>query len=286
MGRLTRALAGLLGRSARVLPAGRRQWGEAVWAEAGQVPAGWPRLRWVAGGLWLVIREAQVARRIGYGLGAGAVAVIAAWAVWLSWRAAPTADADSVVDRARVIVLVAVLAGLPWVARRRGVFGPAGRGVAMRVLRAGGCAALCALVLFIVHLDQTAPGMRVGDHEPGGAAADFSWALEAVGLGFIAVSLDALLIVVVWRPLPGSAAFIVAAIGGPVALMAGLFLSPFQLLITLYAAGILAATARRSQLVLYQAMFARSPIWQIAPQGSPSVSFLAGDSSGPPGTPY
>jgi hypothetical protein len=219
-----------------------------VWAEAGQVPAGWPRLCWLAGGLWLVIRVAQVARRIGYGVGAGAVAVIAAWTVWLSWRAAPAADADSLVDRARVIVMAAALAGLPWVARRRGVFGPAGRGAAMRWLRTGGCAALCALVLFVVHLDQTSPGLRAGDHEPGGAAANFSWSQQAIGLEFIAVALAALLIVVMWRPVAGPTAFIVVAIGGLLAVLVALFVAPFQLLITLYAAGILAATARRSQL--------------------------------------
>ena len=42
----------------RLLPAGRRDWAEAVWAEAREVPAGWPRLAWRAGGVWLVAREA------------------------------------------------------------------------------------------------------------------------------------------------------------------------------------------------------------------------------------
>ena len=37
-----------LGRAgARLLPAGRRDWAEAVWAEAYEVPAGWPRLAWI-----------------------------------------------------------------------------------------------------------------------------------------------------------------------------------------------------------------------------------------------
>jgi len=48
---LTRVLAGLLGHAARLLPPGRQQWAEAVGAEAGEVAAGWPRLRWLAGGL-------------------------------------------------------------------------------------------------------------------------------------------------------------------------------------------------------------------------------------------
>ena len=60
-------------------------------------------------------------RRIGYGLGAALVAAVAAWAAWLSWQRALPGDSDSLVDRARVIELAAVLAVLPWVARGRGV---------------------------------------------------------------------------------------------------------------------------------------------------------------------
>ena len=71
--RLTWMLAGMLRHAARLLPPGRRQWPEAVRAEAGQVPAGWPRLRWLAGGLWLAAREgikmmvAKVVYRFGLG---------------------------------------------------------------------------------------------------------------------------------------------------------------------------------------------------------------------------
>src|SRR5690348_8581447 len=63
VGGLTRALAGLLRQSARLVPAGRRAWVEALWAEAGQVPAGLARLAWRAGGLQLIAREALLARR-------------------------------------------------------------------------------------------------------------------------------------------------------------------------------------------------------------------------------
>lgn len=71
MGGLTRVLAGMLRYAARMLPPGRREWAEAVQAEAGQVPPGWPRLRWLAGGLWLVAREATMMRKAGYWFGAG-----------------------------------------------------------------------------------------------------------------------------------------------------------------------------------------------------------------------
>ena len=53
MDRVTRVLAGLLGRSAGMLAAARREWAEALLAEAGEVPAdrrGWPG--WVAGCGW------------------------------------------------------------------------------------------------------------------------------------------------------------------------------------------------------------------------------------------
>jgi hypothetical protein len=37
---------------------------EAVQAEAGQVPPGWPQLRWLAGGLWLVTADSHPIRVI------------------------------------------------------------------------------------------------------------------------------------------------------------------------------------------------------------------------------
>ena len=243
MEQLTRALAWMLRCSAGALPPGRREWGEAVSAEAGQVPAGWSRWCWLAGGLRLVAKEAPMTRRIGYGLGAALVAAVAAWAAWLSWQRALPGDADSLVDRARVIELAAVLAVLPWVARGRGVFGPGGTNAAMRLLRIGGCAALCAMVLSVVHLDQTAPGRRVGDHEPGGAMGNFSLTAEAKDLGLLAVLLTVVLVLTAWRR-TRIAAVLVAVAGGWVVFWFG----PFQLFTGLYAAGILAATSRRSEL--------------------------------------
>jgi hypothetical protein len=69
-GRLCAAVAVLLRGMAWLLPPGRRGWAEAVLAEAGLVPAGWLRLRWLAGGVGLVAREASMVRRVLYGLGA------------------------------------------------------------------------------------------------------------------------------------------------------------------------------------------------------------------------
>lgn len=50
-GWLASALSRMLAGAAPLLPADMRHWAEAVRTEAGQVPAGWPRLAWLAGGL-------------------------------------------------------------------------------------------------------------------------------------------------------------------------------------------------------------------------------------------
>jgi hypothetical protein len=104
MEQLTWMLAGMLRNAARLLPPGQRQWAEAVRAEVGQVPAGWLRPRWLAGGLWLAAREGakMMISKVMYRFGMGAVAAAAAWVVWLSWRTSPAADPQTVTDRVRV----------------------------------------------------------------------------------------------------------------------------------------------------------------------------------------
>ena len=136
MKQLTWMLTGLLRWAARLLPPVRRQWAEAVQAEASQVPAGWPRLRWLAGGLRLVAREGTVMRKVVYWLGCGAVAAAAAWAVWQSWRAvpAPYYDPQTVTDRVRVLAGIGALVVLPWAAG-----GMAGSARSPTALRPGWC---------------------------------------------------------------------------------------------------------------------------------------------------
>lgn len=90
MVRLNRAITTLARCSVRVVPAERREWAEAVWAEAGEVPDR-GRLSWVAGGLWRVAREAGIVRRIVYLLAVAALAIGAAEVVWLVWRGASAA---------------------------------------------------------------------------------------------------------------------------------------------------------------------------------------------------
>jgi len=239
MDQLTRMLAELLRKMARLLPPERRQWAEAVGAEAGQVPAGWPRLRWLAGGLWLAMGEAKMMRKVVYWLGAGAVAAAAAWVVWLSWRTSPSEDAQTVTDRVRVLVGVAALVVLPWVGRRRGWFGPVGGSLTARLVRVAGCAAVCGLGLVVVRMDSH---LGPGPHGPG----PFSLLREIVALAALAVALAALAVVKARRPdAEVSKLWGLAAMAGAVMFVA----VPLQTLAIIYAAGILAATSRRSPVV-------------------------------------
>jgi hypothetical protein len=240
--KVTWALDRALVRCAGLLAPGRRGWADAVRAEAGEVPAGRARLGWVAGGLWLVAREAQMVRRILYGLGVAAVAVAAVAVMRYLWSGA-NAGRDAEWDKARVLLLVALLAGLPWVARRRGVFGPVGASIAARVVRAGGCAAVLVLVLDIARLEHfRGPFMpRLGG---GTAPAAWGWAREAAGLGLIAACLAAVLIVTARWPQVSRVLVGFCAVAAGLALF--ITVAPVQVLITVYVAGIFALTSRRS----------------------------------------
>jgi len=120
---------------ARLVPAGRRDWAEAVWAEAYEVPAGWPRLAWRVGGVWLIAREAVMVRWIGSRLLFAAAIGAAAWSAWSAGQVATI--------RADVIGTVLLLAGLPLLARW--YLGPPDNKAARR-LRAAGYAAVVALM--------------------------------------------------------------------------------------------------------------------------------------------
>jgi hypothetical protein len=257
MDRLDRAITGLARCSVRVVPAERREWAEAVWAEAGEVPAH-RRFSWVAGGLWTVTRQAGIVRRLGYWLGVAALAVGASEMVSLVWRGAAVApgfrsvsvptislgtgiyvDPNTTVDfRSLAITTVVALAALPWVARRRGVFGAVSDNSAARVVRVGGCAAICVLVLVLARLAQT-----LGEN-----LADGEYA------GVIITSLTVILVVAarLWLRRPGKTAtpevqaLLTLGLGAAVLIL--LFFVGTTELITAYAAGILAVTARGSRI--------------------------------------
>jgi hypothetical protein len=235
-GRFTGVLAGLLGRSAGVLPAARREWAEALLAEAGEVPAGAARLAWLGGGLWLVAREANMVRKFLYWLAVGAVAAAAAWVVWLSWRTSPAADPQTVTDRVRVAVGAAALVVLPWAGRRRGWFGPVGGSITARLVRVAGCVAVCGLGVTIVRMDSH---LGLGPHGPG----PFSLPHEIAALVVLGAALATLAVVKArWPDTDPSVPGAVASIAGVIIFV----VVPLQALAIVYVAGILAATSRRS----------------------------------------
>ena len=153
MDRIARVLAGLLGRSAGLLPAARREWAQAALAEAGEVPAGAGRVAWLCGGLWLVAREAVMSRVIRVlAFAAGAVGL-----VWIGWPGASSNSATPL-NRMYVTGTVVALAVLPWVVRR--YFGPVRRGWAPRAARVGGYAMV--LVLIAAKAVKDRDGSRLG----------------------------------------------------------------------------------------------------------------------------
>ncbi len=75
---LPRAMGAMAALLRLCVPADRRLWVEAVCGEAAEVPSGWPRLRWLAGGLRVTAREAALARRLRWPLAfAAAIGVVA-----------------------------------------------------------------------------------------------------------------------------------------------------------------------------------------------------------------
>jgi hypothetical protein len=171
-----------LGRAgARLLPAGRRDWAEALWAEAHEVPAGWRRLAWRAGGLWLLAREARLARRTG-------VLLLFAAAAWIAWPRSPVPLSHGAANDGDVIITIALLAGLPLLGRR--LLGPPASRAA-RWLRACFYAAILAIMmtrsaisLFVGAVPRSGINLRTyyfiteGRPVPGSASGGPDWGGE------------------------------------------------------------------------------------------------------------
>ncbi len=121
------------------VPPGRREWIEAVWAEAHEVPPGLPRLAWRAGGIWMLARETLRPRRLAKAALFAAAAAAAAWAAW----PAPGVG-HAAVSQFGVVATVALLAGLPLLARP--FLGPASPSRAGRALRVFCYAAVLVLI--------------------------------------------------------------------------------------------------------------------------------------------
>ena len=182
MDRFTGMLAGLLERSAGLLPAARRDWARAVLAEAGEVPSGAGRVAWLGGGLWLVVREVLMHRVIRVlAFAAGVLAV-----VWVGWPGQSSNSAVPV-NRIYVVLTVVLLAVLPMVVRR--YFGPARGGWAPRAARVGGYAMVLALIAAKTVKDRL--GSKLGAYF---AVVPGIWFLEIVLLLVIAAYVAGLLI--------------------------------------------------------------------------------------------
>jgi hypothetical protein len=140
MNRLNRMAAAARHGAARLLPADRRDWAAALWAEAPEAPPGLARLAWRAGGAWMLARETLRPRRIGRAVLFAAAAAVAAWVAW------PDSSARFATPGVRgyLIAMVLLLAGLPLLARP--FLGPADSSRTARIVRAGTCAALLALM--------------------------------------------------------------------------------------------------------------------------------------------
>ena len=200
MGGLTRALAGWLRHSARLVPAGRRAWVEALWAEAGQVPAGRARLAWQAGGLRLIAREALPARR------AAKVLVFAAAAAWVAHEAwpGPAGNPGTAVNRLHVVTLLPVLAGLPLLVRW--LFGPAAPGPMARVLRFGAYGAVLALTLAKASVEQIADNPAIASRLNSDASVPvktgmiYTWLAASLGLLVVGMYVAAVLVATARRP--------------------------------------------------------------------------------------
>ena len=188
-----------LGRAAaRLVPAERRDWAEALWAEADQVPPGLARLAWRAGGMRLVAREALLVRRAGRSL---AFAAAAAWVTWAAWPG-PAGNIATAVARVDVVTVVLLLAGLPLLARR--LFGPPAAGPVARVLRGGAYAAVLVLTVAKASVEQVvnAPPVVARQAATGRGLQPpaFIWFAETIFLLIVASYVAAILVMTARRP--------------------------------------------------------------------------------------
>jgi hypothetical protein len=216
-------IATVAGRGAvRLVPAGRREWAEAVWAEAYEVPAGWRRLAWRAGGLGLMTEEGQMGRTIGSW---SLFAVAAGAAAWGAWPGSSVSHAAAV--QGGIIITVALLVGLPLLIRR--LLGPPGNRAA-RWLRAVFYVAILAVMpaqtairLFLgtvprSGIDRHTFDVIQGPGVPGSVSGSSGWAGEIGILVFTALFL-AVLLALTARRTPVAPATL--AIGAGAGLMLG-----------------------------------------------------------------
>jgi membrane-associated phospholipid phosphatase len=172
---LTRVFVTLLRYSEPMVPAEHRAWARALRTEADEIPAGWSRLTWLAGGVRFTIWQAALNRGVVYALAFAAAAAGTAWSAW----SGPPGDPAIVINRVDVITISAILAGLPWAVRR--ARGPIAGSRPARMIRIAGYAAILALVLVKAAVE------RVADAPPNNFdLAAWAWTGEIAFLAVIA----------------------------------------------------------------------------------------------------
>jgi hypothetical protein len=176
MDTLTQGMMAALRRLTALMRADRRDWTEAVLAEAAEVPAGWRRLSWLAGGMRMTIREAARAHRLWYPAAFAAMAAGIAWSAW----SGPPGDPAIAINRTDVLAVVVILAGLAWAFRRTRGTVAASRWTGL--VRTGGYTAVLTLVLVKSAVE------RVAGAPPNNIVAEpaVAWTGEAVFLAVIA----------------------------------------------------------------------------------------------------
>ena len=212
-------IASATGRGAvRLVPAARRDWAEAIWAEAYEVPAGWPRLAWRAGCLGLIAKEGQMARRIGILTLFVAAAGAAAWG---AWPGSPVSHGAAI--QGGIIITLALLAGLPLLVRCW--LGPPDSRAA-RWLRAGFSGAILALLpiqaaigLFVGMVPRSGINrhtfdIAIGSGIPGSSSGGPDWGGEIAILIFTACYLAAVLALTARRTPVAPASLVIAAGAG------------------------------------------------------------------------
>jgi len=195
---LTQGLMAVLWRLTALMAADRREWTEAVLAEAAELPAGWRRLSWLTGGIRLTMREAARARRPWYPAAFAAVATGIAWSAW----SGPPGDPAIAINRVDVLAVVVILAGSAWIFRR--TRGPVAVARWTRLVRTSGYTAVLALVLVKSAVERVA-GAPPNNHAAGPAVA---WTGEVVFLALMASYAAVILVYTAQRSpvLPGTLA--------------------------------------------------------------------------------
>ena len=147
---LTRLVVALLRYSEPMVPAEHRAWARALRTEADEIPAGWSRLTWLAGGVRFTFWQAALNRRMVYPLAFATAATGTAWSAW----SGPPGDSAIVINRVDVITISVILAGLPWAVRR--ACGPIAGSRQARMIRTAGYAAILVLVLVKAAVERVA----------------------------------------------------------------------------------------------------------------------------------